>query len=294
MYELVQVSDTCFYIQSPAKIGLVLTGEQEVCLIDSGNDKDAGKKVKKVLDAKGWKLRAIYNTHSHADHIGGNQYLQKQTGCRIYAPGIERDFTEHPFLEPAYLYGADPPKELRHKFLMAKESEAALLAEDCLPEGLRMIPLPGHSFDMVGFRSSDGVVYLADCLSSKETLDKYQISFLVDVQAYLDTLEAVQRMEAKLFVPAHAEPSADIAPLAQYNVQKVREIADAITDICRGPAAFDTILKKIFERFELAMTFEQHALVGSTVRSYLTWLKEQGRLQTAFEDNMLVWSSASA
>ena len=43
MYELVQVSENCYYIQSPAKIGLVKLSETEVCLIDSGNDKDAGK-----------------------------------------------------------------------------------------------------------------------------------------------------------------------------------------------------------------------------------------------------------
>lgn len=44
MYELIQVSDACYYIQSPAKIGLVKLNDTEVCLIDSGNDKDAGAK----------------------------------------------------------------------------------------------------------------------------------------------------------------------------------------------------------------------------------------------------------
>ena len=44
MYELIQVSEQSYYIQSPAKIGLVKLNEQDVCLIDSGNDKDAGHK----------------------------------------------------------------------------------------------------------------------------------------------------------------------------------------------------------------------------------------------------------
>ena len=43
MFELVQITDRCYYIQSPAKIGLVRLGGQDVCLIDSGNDKDAGR-----------------------------------------------------------------------------------------------------------------------------------------------------------------------------------------------------------------------------------------------------------
>ena len=41
MYELMQVSDRCYYIQSPAKIGLVRLDGDDVCLIDSGNDKEA-------------------------------------------------------------------------------------------------------------------------------------------------------------------------------------------------------------------------------------------------------------
>ena len=45
MYELIQVSEHTYYIQSPAKIGLVRLNDREVCLIDSGNDKDAGRKV---------------------------------------------------------------------------------------------------------------------------------------------------------------------------------------------------------------------------------------------------------
>ena len=96
MYELIQVAENSYYIQSPAKIGLVKVSEKDVCLIDTGNDKDTGKKVKKVLDANGWQLKAIYNTHSNEDHIGGNKYLQTQSGCKIYAPGIECDFTNHP------------------------------------------------------------------------------------------------------------------------------------------------------------------------------------------------------
>lgn len=71
MYELIQLTQKCYYIQCPAKIGLVRLNDTDVCLIDSGNDKEAGKKVKKLLDANGWKLTAIYNTHSNADHIGG-------------------------------------------------------------------------------------------------------------------------------------------------------------------------------------------------------------------------------
>ncbi len=289
MYELIQVSERSYYVQSPAKIGLVRLDGQDVCLIDSGNDKDAGRKVRQLLDANGWRLTAIYNTHSNADHIGGNRYLQGQTGCKIYAPGIDCAFTRHPVLEPSFLYGGYPCKELRHKFLMAQESDALELTKESVPEGFEIIQLPGHFFDMVGFRTSDDVVYLADCLSSRETLDKYQIGFIYDVAAYLNTLEMVKSLQAKVFVPAHAAASEDIADLAQYNIDKVLEIGDKITGICQEPLCFEAILQRLFTDYGLTMNFEQYVLVGSTVRSYLAWLKDTGRLNGLFENNMLLW-----
>ena len=292
MYELTQVSENSYYIQSPAKIGLVRLNDTDVCLIDSGNDKDAGRKVRQLLDANGWHLTAIYNTHSNADHIGGNRYLQGQTKCKIYAQGIECDITRHPVLEPAFLYGGFPPKELRHKFLMAQESDAQELTPDVLPEGFELLQLPGHFFHMVGFRSPDDVVYLADCLSSRETLDKYQIGFVYDVAAYLDTLEKVKTMQAAAFVPAHAEVTEDIAPLAQYNIDKVLEIADHMVELCAEPVIFEELLKKLFDDYGLTLTFEQYVLVGSTVKSYLAWLKDTGRLTALFEDNRLLWRHA--
>jgi len=291
MYELIQISNTAYYIDCPAKIGLIRLNQTDVCLIDSGSDKDAGKKVFKHLNANGWHLNAIYNTHSHADHIGGNQYLQMQTGCKIYAPGIEQSYTVHPILEPAFLYGGHPPKELHHKFLLAGESRAEPLTQEVLPEGLTLLPLPGHAFDMVGFRTDDGVVYLADCLSSRETIDKYRIGFLYDVAAYLDTLERVQTMSAALFVPSHAAPTEDIAPLARYNMDAVNAIADRIAVLCQMPLTFETLLSCLFTELSLTMTFQQYALVGSTVRSYLTYLKEQGRIAPRFENNRMVWES---
>ena len=289
MFELVPVTERSYYIQSPAKIGLVKLNDTEVCLIDSGNDKDAGRKVRQVLDANGWRLRAIYNTHSNADHIGGNKYLQSQTGCAVYAPGIECCFTRHPILEPSFLYGGFPCADLRHKFLLAQESDAQPLTDAVLPEGFSLIPLPGHFFDMVGFRTPDDVVYLADCLSSRETLEKYQIGFIYDVGAYLATLETVKTMQAKMFVPAHAAATEDIAPLAQYNIDKVNEIAETIVALCAEPQTFEVLLQKLFARYELTMNFEQHVLVGSTVRSYLAWLKDTGRLSVRFEDNLMLW-----
>lgn len=289
MYELIQLTERTYYIQSPAKIGIYKINDSDVCLIDAGNDKEAGKKVKKVLDANGWNLKAIYNTHSNADHIGGNKYLQSQTGCKIYAPGIECDFINHTILEPSFLYGGYAPKDLRHKFLLADECVCEPLTSEVLPEGLEIIELKGHFFDMVGFRTADDVVFLADCLSSKETLDKYQIGFIYDIDSYIKTLETVKTLKAKMFVPSHAAPTDDITALAQYNIDKVNEIAEKIVSICNEPMCFEKILQKLFEQYSLNMNFEQYALVGSTVRSYLSYLKDTGRINAKFEDNMLLW-----
>jgi len=292
VYELEKVGESSYYIRCPAKIGVWAEDPQRVILIDSGNDKEAGRKVRQVLDAQGWKLSAIVNTHSNADHIGGNKYLRAQTGCRIFANGIEAAFTRHPILEPAFLYGGYPCRELRHKFLLAQESDALDFSHPDFPKALEVIPLPGHFFDMTGFRTPDGTVYLADCLSSEATLEKYGIPFIYDVQAYLDTLKMVEAMQAPVFVPAHADATEDIAPLARLNYEHTTASAEVLLSLCQTPVSFETALRGMFDHYGLTLSMEQYALVGSTVRSFLSWLKDKGELNAVFENNTLLWVKA--
>ncbi len=289
MYELNQVSESCFYIQSPAKIGLIKLNEKDVCLIDSGNDKEAGKKIRQILESNKWNLKAIYNTHSNADHIGGNKYLQSQTNCKIYATAIESAFTKSPILEPSFLYGGFPFKDLKHKFLMAQESEVEILTKENLPMNMSVIDLKGHFFNMVGFKHSDGVIYLADCLSSKNILDKYKITFIYDVKNYLETLEMIKQLDAKIFIPSHSEVTEDIKELTQYNIDTANEITDLIVDFLKTPMIFERLLKSLFDYYKLQMTPEQYVLVGSTVRSYLSYLKDNGRIEFSFAENEMIW-----
>lgn len=291
MYELIQVGERTYYIDCPAKMGLFRVNDREVYLIDSGNDKEAGKKVHKLLNAQGWSLTAILNTHSNADHIGGNRLLQERTGCKIYAPGLECAFTRYPELEPSFLYGGYPCKALRNKFLLAPASGAQELTPQALPAGLECFPLKGHFFDMVGFRTADDVCFLADCLTGEEVLDKYHISFLYDARAYLETLSRVEQLSARCFVPAHAQATEDIRPLVRRNREKLQEVLTLLTTLCETPRGFEELLQQVFATYRLTMDWNQYVLVGSTIRSQLAYLCDEGRVAPAFAGNRLLWQA---
>ena len=292
MYELIQIKNNTYYIDSPAKIGLYKLNETDVVLIDTGNDKDAGRKVlNKTLKPLGWNVKYIINTHSNADHIGGNEFVQKRTECKVFSAGVEKLFTEKPIMEPSFLYGGYPFKELRNKFLMAVPSKCSDFEDPEFPEGFEIIPLPGHFFDMVGVRTPDNVVFLADCLFGENIVKKYHIFFIYDVREYLNTLDKIKEMKADVFVPSHAEVTEDISLLAEINRNKIMEIIEKIKEICAEPIIFEDILQKVFQHFDLVMDVNQYVLVGSTIRSYLSYLKDEGILTFQISDSKLYWKT---
>lgn len=286
--ELIKVTDKTFYIKNPTNIGIYKVDSDNVILIDAGNDKDAGKKILKILDAEGLKVKGIISTHSNADHIGGNKVIQDRTGCFVYSEGIEKSIVENPILEPAFLYGSKPFKELENKFLMAKESIADATEKD-LPEGIEIIPLKGHFFDQIGVKTDDGVYFLADALFSEETISKYHLFFIYDVKAYLETLDVIEKLEGRLFVPSHCEATESQVELVKVNREKVLEITETIENLCVDEITFEEILKAVFDKYQLIMNVTQYVLIGSSVKAYLSYLKDSGRISYKFEDNRMIW-----
>lgn len=290
--ELIKVGEKTYYIKNPTNIGIYKINDTEVFLIDSGNDKDAGKKILRIIDEQGWSVKGIISTHSNADHIGGNNLIQSRTNCPIYACGIEKAFTEHPILEPSYLYGGYPFKDLRNKLLLAKESQVIKI-DNNLPEGLEVIYLKGHFFDMIGIRTDDDVYFIADSLFSHETITKYHLFVLYDVREYLNTLDKLSSLEGRMFIPSHCDASEDISELIETNRNKIFEIMDRICSFCSEEITFDDILKKVFDEYSLVMNANQYVLISSTVRSYLSYLYDEGELTFEFKDNKMYWKKVS-
>ena len=286
--ELQKVGEKTYYIKNPTNIGIYKIDDNNVFIIDSGNDKDAGRKILKITEEQGWNIKGIITTHSNADHIGGNKIIQDRTNCPVYAHDIERSFTEFPVLETSFLYGGFPFKDLRNKFLMAKESQVTELNNN-LPQGLEYFNLKGHFFDMIGIKTDDDIYFLADSLFSEETITKYHLFFIYDVAEYLNTLEYLSTLKGKLFIPSHCEATKDISKLIRLNKEKIEEVANKIYSLCSNEKTFEDILKEIFDIYNLTMNSNQYVLVGSTIRSYLSYLYDQNKIEFEFKDNKMYW-----
>lgn len=54
-------------------------------VVDPGD----GEAVLAAAEARGWTIDAIFNTHWHPDHTGGNRKVMEATGATIYGPAAE-------------------------------------------------------------------------------------------------------------------------------------------------------------------------------------------------------------
>ncbi len=291
MYELVQVGENTFYINCPSKIGVYRTSKTSVILIDSGNDKDAGRKVQKILESQNWTLEAIINTHSNADHIGGNTLLQNRLHCPIYSTPMENTIIENPIIEPAFLYGGYPFSKLRNKFLMATPSKAEDISKANLPDRMEIFPLDGHFWKMIGVKTPDNVYFLADCVFSQEIIEKYHINFNYDIGGFFKTLDFVDSLDGELFIPAHGDSTKDIHALVALNRNKAMEIIQLLLDICQEPQPFDVLLQNVFNHYDLTMNHAQYVLVGSTIKSYLSYLIDKNQIESFVEKNLMLWKT---
>ena len=132
--ELTPLCGNTYYIPASTNVGVYRLNERDVCLLE-------------LMRAQGLRIRSIICTHSHPDHIGGNALIQARTGCRIFASGCEREIAENPALQPSLFFGAYPSAPLRSAYFMVPKSHMLPLEDPQRPQMLKIIPLPGHTFN---------------------------------------------------------------------------------------------------------------------------------------------------
>jgi glyoxylase-like metal-dependent hydrolase (beta-lactamase superfamily II) len=287
--EIRKIAGQVHYVPNPVNICVVYTKDSAV-LVDSGIDENFARKLCRLLEKP---AKFLINTHSHADHCGGNAFLKDKFSVHILAPEIERQIIESPILEPFYLFGAAPPKELQTKFLMAKPCRV----DETLEPGtltlqdvtLSIVPLAGHSPNQVGV-AVDKVLFCADALFSKGAIEKYKMFVVYDVKNFLQTLDLLERSKYDFFLPSHGDLTGDITELLNLNRKVVENVSNEILKLLKTPRTFDELLTKLLNGFNIEVkNLVQYVLYRSTVHAYLSYLSDEGYLERDLVASSLLW-----
>ena len=294
------ITERAFCIPGANNLGIIATGDGGAIAIDTGIDKDTGRLIRKALDEAGLQLRAIINTHHHADHIGGNDYLVRNVpGVEVYAPPLEAALIEHPELEPLYLnMGAAPHKALQNKWVMAKGSPVHHLIKEAQVEicgvMLEIVPLAGHSLNQIGVVFT-GVCFAADGFFGTTILQKHGIPYAQDVAGQLRSLQALAERDERFFLPGHGDLTTreQLANVLHANVAAIERSTAAVQAALQEPGDLTTIGRRVAHTLGLVFAgIPQHAVFTSAVSAHLSYLVAQGRANVTLEDGALIWKLA--
>ena len=291
-----QLADHCYYLPGSVNVGLVTRQDGKAVLIDTGGDKEAGRAIRKGLEAASLTAVAIVNSHSHADHYGGNDYLARNLGLPVWAPEFEEAVLRYPYLEPMVLYGgAAPLVGLRNKWLEAKPSPVDHVYE--VVDGpmtvgdirFERIVTSGHAVRQVALGVGP-VCYAADAFFGAEVLDKYEIPFVHDVGGQLATLDRLLTLDYEIFLPGHGAPTNDMAAAVEANRRAIMRTADWVREALSAPATTSEVVHRVTARLSNPPnSLSTYFLMHSCVLAYLSWLTAQGEVTPTVADGTLRW-----
>ncbi len=283
------------YLPSAVNCGVLETGDGGCILIDTGNSEDHGKKLLKACRALSLTPRAIINTHSHADHYGGNAYLVRELEIPVYAPIFEDAILNYPLLEPMSLWsGARAHKALQNKFLLSNPSPAKVLNEPGPRKiaglNLDLLEVAGHAHMQFAVKIGD-VLFAADAVFGAAILEKHPLSFMVDIGNARDAIETVRHSGALIVLPGHGEPTTDIDALCEANLDSLTRASDAVLAACHEPSTLPEILERVCAMLEINMPdLTRYVLNQTAVLAHLTDLEERGEIQHKIVHNKLIWT----
>lgn len=275
---------------------LVETEGGGALIVDSGADKDHGRRIRKKLDELARAPVALLCSHSHADHIGGNAYLQGvYPDLPTYAPAIEAELIRAPYLESVYLFhGAKPLAELTGKWLMAPASRVdhvvAPGAFEVDGSRFELIDVSGHSHRQLAVLAGD-VLLAADALFGPETLERYPLPFAQDVAGQLRSCDVVAGTAARVVVPGHGQATERPAELAASNAAAVRRASEAVAAACQGVGT-ESVAAQACRTLAIEISdLPRYHLNLCAVSAHLGHLRDSGRVRAELRSGALVWEA---
>lgn len=285
-------------LRGPVNCGTIIGERGQAIIVDSGMGSRSGRQIAEMLAERGLRPLAVLITHAHGDHAGGNAYLTRETGARLYAPVDEATWVRSPIWSLVFLFGgAEPVAGMATRRLLPEAAPVhAVVCEGTLRlAGVRVeaLHLPGHTRGHMGYLV-DGVLFLGDALATETELAS-GLPYTYSVSLKLRTLERLESARADWYVPGHGEPRREIAALLQANREAIERACSAIRDLlAAGPMGEEEVLARVLRWAGASpKRMGDFSLMRATVLSHLSYLQGTGVVACEVQDGRVLWRLAS-
>ena len=304
---VINISDCIYYISGPTNIGIIeeqlSDTKSNLYMIDSGCNTEDGKRIfteiTEYFSQKDITIKAIINTHSHADHCGANNYIQQKTNCEIWITENEQGSLINPFLQPIISWGGNPLPEINSSYYVAEKTVPNKIINPnekfTLLNGIKIsfINLPGHYFEMVGIlceNDNKKVLFASDGIFGRKNIGKYWIPFLYDVKEFKNSLDTISSLNADFCIPGHGEPTSQIEETVELNKIAIISNEQCILEALKHKEQTqEDILKYVADKNEINLHIAQYMLIGCTIKAYLTFLYNEGKISYHIKENKMYW-----
>ncbi len=289
---LYHVTGNTYYVNYPSIVGVYKFENNNSCLlIDSGASSNFGIRTLKTLASRGLKVAGIINTHFHGDHSGGNQVIQNETNCAIYASKQDKVFLENPILSPYGIYSAYPFKHLQNKFLMPEASRVTHTIESGIneinQEKFEMLDLSGHTLGQLGIVTPDQVFFLGDALISRRNLEKFPFLYIANLDYHLDTIARIKNTDYPYVVLSHGGLLENWREMLVENEAQIEKILNIILDFLSEAKSRESIYQEVIEKLDLPINTSQYFLISASISAFLTHLHNRKLISSIVVDKQV-------
>lgn len=307
---IINISDCIYYISGPTNIGIIeeqlSDTKSNLYMIDSGCNTEDGKRIfteiTEYFSQKDITIKAIINTHSHADHCGANNYIKQKTNCEIWITENEQGSLINPFLQPIISWGGNPLPEINSSYYVAEKTVPNKIINTneklTLNNGIKLsfINLPGHYFEMIGIlceNDNKKILFASDGIFGRKNIGKYWIPFLYDVKEFKNSLDTISSLNADFCIPGHGEPTSQIEETVELNKIAIISNEQCILEALKHKnQTQEDILKYVADKNEINLHIAQYMLIGCTIKAYLTFLYNEGKISYHIKENKMYWCKA--
>lgn len=290
-YRLLHIAGDTYYIDAGnCSIPLFKTDRNRAILFDSGLPRQ-GEELAALLDKNKISISAILTSHAHIDHTGNHALFQKKYGSRVYMTLFNAAVSENPLALKAYFYGSSYRDMIKTTASMMCRTDHLMRADqrvvdvDGIP--FRILDLPGHSPEHVGFVTPDKVAYLADLFMGPESVSKTRMPYSMCCQFDFESKEKALTYDYDFYVLAHEGVHTDIKQVFQNNQQMWEGKIRLVENISDKPLSLETYVKKTMTVFNVNPSNTFSAVVFErSIRAILQYLVDYDRFDYCFHSGV--------